>query len=484
MYFLFDVLAPIPKIEAAVPSTVLADMFGKATSDVIRRLDLGANGWMHYTNAAKGIFGAFANTAPKLAPCLGLLGVGFGFINKELNSISPAQIMAEVSKAIDKVVEETNRRFEVMQEYVDQTVRELMEETMNDDYKGQFETWNECLELPTKAMIDECQIDTARAVNSLKYGFLFQNKFSQDSELSKAYIKALELQLPILKKWADFHLLVLAALIKTFKEDDGEVAEVMYEKYKVDFIEAGELYVGYMEWALEKIRQARIDDNTKSPSLDCKGFGDNLGRYYWFPTNRNLRTSSRRCSFKCDSMRPDYCDLTTKEDCTKTRNGHCKLCSGLFCSVTNSLNSHHRWLGNSQTRKSKDICKNYMNSLTRDLDAFWKREIKIFLPTLKAIITELNEEPETGEESDAQKRQVVNDGKGQKLSAKTQEKNAELNDMGKQTEEDTKSSLKGTSTDQSPAEYLVIVNKNNQTVRQRMKGKKKLRKQKKTSHQR
>ena len=79
---------------------------------------------------------------------------------------------------------------------------------------------------------------------------------------------------------------------------------------------------------------------------------------------------------------------------------------------------------------------------------------------------------------------MVNDGKGQKLSAKTQKKNAELNDMGKQTEEDTKSSLKGTSTDQSPAEYLVIVNKNNQTVRQRMKGKKKLRKQKKTSHQR
>lgn len=178
-------------------------------------------------------------------------------------------------------------------------------------------------------------------------------------------------------------------------------------------------------------------------------------------------------------MRPDYCDLTTKEDCTKTRNGHCKLCSGLFCSVTNSLNSHHRWLGNSQTRKSKDICKNYMNSLTRDLDAFWKREIKIFLPTLKAIITELNEEPETGEESDAQKRQVVNDGKGQKLSAKTQKKNAELNDMGKQTEEDTKSSLKGTSTDQSPAEYLVIVNKNNQTVRQRMKGKKKIKEAKK-----
>ena len=146
------IIAPIPKIEAAVPSTVLADMFGKATSDVFKRLDLGADGWMHFTNAAKEIFGALAYTAPVLAPCLDLLGVGFGFINKELNSVSPAQVMAEVNKAIDKVVEDTNRRFEVMQEYVDQSVRDLMEETMNDDYKGQFETWNECLELPTKRL--------------------------------------------------------------------------------------------------------------------------------------------------------------------------------------------------------------------------------------------------------------------------------------------------------------------------------------------
>ena len=60
--------------------------------------------------------------------------------------------MAEVNKAIDKVVEDTKRRFEVMQEYVDQSVRDLVEETMNDDYKGQFETWNECLELPTKRL--------------------------------------------------------------------------------------------------------------------------------------------------------------------------------------------------------------------------------------------------------------------------------------------------------------------------------------------
>ena len=144
------ILAPIPKKEASVLSTVLADMFGQATNDVFKRLDLAANGWMHFTNAAKGIFGAFASTAPILAPCLGLLGVGFGFISRELTSVSPADIMKEVNKAIAQVIEETNRRFEVMQEYVDQSVRNLMEETTNDDYKRQFETWNICLELPRK----------------------------------------------------------------------------------------------------------------------------------------------------------------------------------------------------------------------------------------------------------------------------------------------------------------------------------------------
>ena len=58
--------------------------------------------------------------------------------------------MAEVNKAIEQVVEETNRRSEEMQEYVYHSVRELMQEAMRDDYAGQFETWNECLELPTK----------------------------------------------------------------------------------------------------------------------------------------------------------------------------------------------------------------------------------------------------------------------------------------------------------------------------------------------
>lgn len=49
--------------------------------------------------------------------------------------------MQEVNKTITQIViEEISRRSEVMQEYVDQSLRNLMEETMNDDCNEQFET--------------------------------------------------------------------------------------------------------------------------------------------------------------------------------------------------------------------------------------------------------------------------------------------------------------------------------------------------------
>ena len=134
-----------------------------------------------------------------------------------------------------------------MQEYVDQSVRELMQEAMRGGYWGQFETWNECLELPTKVTIDDCQVDSSRALNRLKYRFLFQDKFLQNADLSRADIKAVELQLPVLKNWADLHFLVLASLMKTYKEDGGEEAEALYQKYKADCIEVGNLYVTYKE---------------------------------------------------------------------------------------------------------------------------------------------------------------------------------------------------------------------------------------------
>ena len=451
-------------------------MFGKATSDVLKRLDLGANGWMHFTNAAKGIFGAFANTAPVLAPCLGILGVGFGFINKELNTVSPAQIMAEVNKAIEQVVEQTNRRFEVMQEYVDQSVRELMQEGMRDDYRGQFETWNECLELPTKVRIDDCQVDSARALNRLKYRFLFQDKFSRNADLSKADIKAVELQLPILKKWADFHFLVLAALMKTYKEDSGEESEALYQKYKADYIEVGNLYVTYMEWGLTKIRKGRIEDNNKNPSLKCNDFNDNTGfsghasipPYYYF------RKSSRKCTFKCDGMRPYYCDLTTTRDCRTTSNGFCFLCSG-YCNPRGGLLQQHFHLRSSQTEKSKEICRNYMNGLKTDFDAFWKREIEVFLPIFKGIITELEEEPVGVEQGKAHKRQenITDDGSGQKLSPGAKKAIALVKD-DKKVEEII---LKET-TDTSLVDYLLRVKKNIEIFEKKMKAKKILQKQK------
>ena len=444
-------------------------MFGQATNDVFKRLDLAANGWMHFTNAAKGIFGAFASTAPILAPCLGLLGVGFGFISRELTSVSPADIMKEVNKAIAQVIEETNRRFEVMQEYVDQSVRNLMEETMNDDYKGQFETWNKCLELPTKARIDYCQEDTARSVGSLKYGFLFQNKFSQDAEFTKTDIKALELQLPLLKKWTDFHFLVLAALMNTYKEDDGEEAAALYRIYKADYIESGTLYVGYMEWALLKIRKARIEDNSISPSLRCQSFED-VTRFvsYSIPSQNWLKTSTRACSFKCDSMRPEYCDMTSVRDCQTNTNG-CFLCAG-FCSKDRALVVQHANLEHDQTVKSREVCSNYMNRLTTDFNAFWTREIEVFLPIYKDTIAALVEESETEEKEIAQKRQGNStiDGSSQQPSKKIEK----LTENKKKDNEAQTKLLHEATNINSLVNYLLRMRKNSKMQKKKLKAQK------------
>ena len=450
-----------------MPTTVLADMFGQATNDVLKRLDLAANGWMHFTNAAKGIFGAFQNTAPVLAPCLGLLGVGFGFISRELTSIKPSAIMTEVNKAIGKVIEETNRRFEVMQEYVDQSVRNLMKETMDDDYKAPFETWNKCLRLPTKARIDDCQENTASYVGNLKYGFMFQNKYSEDAELSTADVKALELQLPLLKKWTDFHFLVLASLMKTYNESDGEQAAAMYKIYKSDYIQAGNLYVGYMEWALAKIRRSRIENNSIPPSLTCRSFKDHT-KMDKYSREMYLKTSTRTCSFKCDRMGPEYCDMTSVRDCRNDRDG-CRLCGG-FCNADDYLYIQNNYLAGDQAVKSKEICNNYVNRLTSDVNAFWTREVELFLPIYKKTITKLEQESEGREEKKTHKRQenFKDDGSGQQFSPKAKS----LNDFVKKKAEKEKQleeiMLKGTSASQSLVNYLLTVRKNRKILKEKM----------------
>ena len=470
--FISMVLASIPKIEASVPTTVLADMFGQATPDVLKRLDLAANGWMHFTNAAKGIFGAFANTAPVLAPCLGLLGVGFGFISRELTSVSPADIMTEVNKAIAQVIEETNRRFEVMQEYVDQSVRNVMKENMNDDYKGQFETWNKCLELPTKTKIDDCQEGTARIVGSLKYGFMFENKFSQNAELSNTDVKAVELQLPILKKWADFHLLVLAALMKTYKEGNGSEAAAMYRMYRSHYIEAGNDYVAYMEWGLAKIRKARIEDNSISPSWECQSFDDVTKFDPWTKSNM-LKTSTRTCSFKCDSMRPEYCDMTSVRDCTTDTTG-CILC-GSPCNLDRRLVVQHRYLDNDQNLKRKEICTNYVNRLTSDLNAFWTREVELFLPIYKETIKKLEKESQGGEQKEAHKRQgnITDDSSRQDFLPKAKFINDFMKKKAEKKMQFDEIMLRGTTNSQSLANYLRRVRKNSKILKNKVMAEKK-----------
>ena len=116
-----------------------------------------------------------------------------------------------------------------------------------------------------------------------------------------------------------------------------------------------------------------------------------------------------------------------------------------------------------------------MNGLKTDFDAFWKREIEVFLPIFKGIITELEEEPVGVEQGKAHKRQenITDDGSGQKLSPGAKKAIALVKD-DKRVEEII---LKET-TDTSLVDYLLRVKKNIEIFEKKMKAKKILQKQK------
>ena len=243
--------------------------------------------------------------------------------------------------------------------------------------------------------------------------------------------------------------------MKTYKDVEGKEAAALYRMYKSHNIEAGNLYVGYMEWALVKIRKARIEDNSISPCLACQSFED-VTRFesYSMSTSNWLKTTTRTYSFKCDSMRPEYCDMTSVRDCTTYTDG-CYLCVG-FCSEDRALVVQHLYLETNQIAKSKEVCNNYMNGLTSNLNAFWTREIELFLPIYKKTIKTLEQELEGGEGKKAHKRQgnFTDDGSGQQFSPKAKSMNNFVKTKAEKKMQFDEIMLKGTSNSQSLVNYL------------------------------
>ena len=187
-------------------------MMGKLGSQAMRNMDLVANGWMHFQNFLKGAFKAFETVTPVLASCLGMVGVTFGFINRNENSIAAVKIIAEVNRANTQIINATNQRINALKDYVDQTARKILEKGMSDHYKEQNENWNNCINEPTLEDANYCQRDVARDVNGLKFIFMNEQKFRRDpdEEMSVVDIRILRCNFPccehgqfsILKCWS------------------------------------------------------------------------------------------------------------------------------------------------------------------------------------------------------------------------------------------------------------------------------------------
>ena len=70
-------------------------------------------------------------------------------------------------------------------------------------------------------------------------------------------------------------------------------------------------------------------------------------------TSNWLKTITRTCLFKCGSMRPEYCDMTSVRDWTINTDG-CYLCSG-FYSKDRALVVPYAYLETNQIAKSKEF---------------------------------------------------------------------------------------------------------------------------------
>ena len=119
-----------------------------------------------------------------------------------------------------------------------------------------------------------------------------------------------------------------------------------------------------------------------------------------------------------------------------------------------------------------------MDKLTSELNTFWRSEIEVFFPIFKETITDMDDEPENGEEDRAQERQEPDDGSWQKLSSKAKKISGFVDKIVNRDDEDTENSLKETSGSQSLEEYLATMKKNNEMLQKKMKAREKLRKKK------
>ena len=119
-----------------------------------------------------------------------------------------------------------------------------------------------------------------------------------------------------------------------------------------------------------------------------------------------------------------------------------------------------------------------MDKLTSELNTFWRSEIEVFFPIFKETITDMDDEPENGEEDWAQERQEPDDCSWQKLSSKAKKISGFVDKIVNRDDEDTENSLKETSGSQSLEEYLATMKKNNEMLQKKMKAREKLRKKK------
>uniref|UniRef100_A0A7M5WL93 Uncharacterized protein n=1 Tax=Clytia hemisphaerica TaxID=252671 RepID=A0A7M5WL93_9CNID len=380
----------IPSITARVPTASLADSLGSLSPETMKKLGIDPEKWIKFSVAVKDAAEKAPMAAhPILKPVLNQMVSGLGLKNTHRD---PEAIIESVNKASYKIIIATNKRFNHLKEYVDQTGRKLLKHNMENHYLGQQENWANCLLRKSLWDSNKCQKDVEQDVNGLKNFFVNKRMYTlyPRKKMSVEDIKFLETQLPVTRTWAVFHLQIIAVLLRTLekmKKDPKRAHKKKYYRnqytlYKDKLRTNGQFYMGYMEWALKKIRKARIVENQFDEEPQCTKFEDEFdGRTY----GQCLQYSQKKCTFKPTKFSHKFCDLDITMSCSDCV---CKVCTGVFgiCRtdtwITKSL--HTNVFSHIKDRMD-EISQKYIEDLKPRFNAYWSREVGRHISVLKDI---------------------------------------------------------------------------------------------------
>ncbi|KAK3742032.1 hypothetical protein QZH41_006968 [Actinostola sp. cb2023] len=311
--------------------------------------------------------------APFVGTALAIISGAMEFVSDEPD---PNEILEKAQQSVLLLQNEINVRLDQMRDYVDVKDLESERRDMTNTYKELFDKWSKCARKPTKEDADRCQRTAEEDISSARFHFQQkQTMFDQknyrngkrmyDPNFTYRYVatwqwmkkyagshvwapthydvKLLESGLIGFRDYASLHLLSLATLAATYKDERGQSQEDCnyFQHYMEKMEKKADYYVEYVKWAYEWIYIRQYEENMYFGIPKRAGGGASADRGGFLGT----RECPGKCTIQCSQM-------VTDNVCT-VQGGIKKLLM---------VNAY-------------DACESYMGAMKKTLVDFWTKEV-------------------------------------------------------------------------------------------------------------